>query len=605
MVNVVASLLIEESITSSDTKGLGVHWCPHPSCLEIMEFLSTKSALREHELQHHPGENLWELKCSRNNCTEFFWNSESLDRHELACSGKVIPEGGGIQAGGIAPPPKRRIIRRTANDYNTTAKPNDNLSHQKVRRNKFRNAFRDIKILSSLYGQTLTTPPGVPKGEKARWTASIALLCKDSQGNISPTEYVTIANTLSKVSSTHGNTPERCIANAWVFSASNTDTIRTALHQLIIGVIRNEATPKLLRWYRSRIEELIRTHGTSAICALVEILKEMTKDSSTSQGVLLSILSEWECKARKAQSYLPLGVFSWSEVLHDIQPNERIRNQYTNDTGVIRWGPLHPETTKVSSAMTGKGLTWNANGLRGRLKDGEFNKLIQDEQPEYIHITELRSDVLSLGSPWEFRRAMAASGYDYCIFNWNIRKSDLGHSNIGNHGSAFFSRIRPLSMTCGLAEDDKDEEGRIITVRYSNCVKICTYTPCTTMNTPAVDPKRVLHETGIKNHFMKIRGEGKPVWLIGDINVAPASCDTTCNKESQKNMPGTKVIERLLHNEFKKATGSVDAQTFLNTTMRPLPKTWRGGVPGSWSARLDETRHCWDFIVRNFHWVTD
>ena len=136
-----------------------------------------------------------------------------------------------------------------------------------------------------------------------------------------------------------------------------------------------------------------------------------------------------------------LWEFAWSEVLHNIRPDEMKLASYTNPLGVVRW---EPAISSVCATLRGLGLGWNANGLRKRLENGDLNRMISMHQPAYIFISELKSDVMSLTRPWELRRALAALGYGYAIFNWSVALSDKGASQTGNWGSAFFFANTPF-----------------------------------------------------------------------------------------------------------------------------------------------------------------
>ena len=136
---------------------------------------------------------------------------------------------------------------------------------------------------------------------------------------------------------------------------------------LVEGTLRNALVPKLRRWFRSRLEEVFKTNGTSAMCTLVDIITKLlsaSKEANTCPA-LLEILQEWEVKAAKARGRLPLGQFAWSEVLHNIRPDEMKLASYTNPLGVVRW---EPAISSVCATVRGLGLGWNANGLRKRLE---------------------------------------------------------------------------------------------------------------------------------------------------------------------------------------------------------------------------------------------
>ena len=143
-------------------------------------------------------------------------------------------------------------------------------------------------------------------------------------------------------------------------------------------------------------------------------------------------------------------------------------------------------------------MNWNCNGFRARLKDGGFQQMLDENDPDVLFLNEFKAKPLSLDRPWEFRRALAAKGYHWCTFNYSVAKNaQTGLENCGNWGTAMFSKIRPLSVTCGLNQDNNDVEGRVMTVTFRNAVVVNVYVPCTQMHTKDVDAKRVNFEEGL------------------------------------------------------------------------------------------------------------
>ena len=93
----------------------------------------------------------------------------------------------------------------------------------------------------------------------------------------------------------------------------------------------------------------------------------------------------------------------------------------------------------------------------------------------------------------------------------------LGHSHC--------SRIEPLSVVCGLEPNNDDTEGRVITANFRNATIVNVYAPCTKMNTEVVDVKREKFEQDLAVLITKLQRGLVPVYLTGNLNVAPTQYD--------------------------------------------------------------------------------
>ena len=61
----------------------------------------------------------------------------------------------------------------------------------------------------------------------------------------------------------------------------------------------------------------------------------------------------------------------------------------------------------------------------------------------------------------------------------------------GHYGVALYSKIKPISITAGLGNDELDREGRIITAEYDDFYLIIVYVPTSGMTLDAL-PKRLM-----------------------------------------------------------------------------------------------------------------
>ena len=104
-------------------------------------------------------------------------------------------------------------------------------------------------------------------------------------------------------------------------------------------------------------------------------------------------------------------------------------------------------------------VTWNVNGLRACLGKG-FLDFFQRVDADVVCLqeTKLQPDQIALELP------------GYRLF-WNSAEKK------GYSGTAVFTRVEPLSVTCGIGLDEHDHEGRVITAEFDGFFLVCCYTP--------------------------------------------------------------------------------------------------------------------------------
>ena len=93
-------------------------------------------------------------------------------------------------------------------------------------------------------------------------------------------------------------------------------------------------------------------------------------------------------------------------------------------------------------------VTWNVNGLRACLGKGFLDFAARVDADVFcLQETKLQPHQIELELP----------GYE---LYWNSAEKK------GYSGTAVFTRIKPLSVTCGIGIPEHDTEGRVITVEY-------------------------------------------------------------------------------------------------------------------------------------------
>ena len=150
-------------------------------------------------------------------------------------------------------------------------------------------------------------------------------------------------------------------------------------------------------------------------------------------------------------------------------------------------------------------VTWNVNGLRACLGKG-FLDFFQRVDADVVCLqeTKLQPDQIALELP------------GYRLF-WNSAEKK------GYSGTAVFTRVEPLSVTCGIGLDAHDHEGRVITAEFDGFFLVCCYTPNAQNELARID-YRMQWEDDLRRYLQKLDAE-KPVILCGDLNVAHEDID--------------------------------------------------------------------------------
>ena len=160
-------------------------------------------------------------------------------------------------------------------------------------------------------------------------------------------------------------------------------------------------------------------------------------------------------------------------------------------------------------------VTWNVNGLRACLGKG-FLDFFQRVDADVVCLqeTKLQPDQIALELPC------------YRLF-WNSAEKN------GYSGTAVFTRVEPLSVTCGIGLDENDHEGRVITAEFDGFFLVCCYTPNAQNELARID-YRMQWEDDFRAYLIEL-DKKKPVVLCGDLNVAHEEIDLKNPKSNRGN----------------------------------------------------------------------
>ena len=103
----------------------------------------------------------------------------------------------------------------------------------------------------------------------------------------------------------------------------------------------------------------------------------------------------------------------------------------------------------------------------------------------------------------------------------------------GYSGTAIYTRLQPLGVTCGLGIEEHDHEGRVITLEMPECYLVTVYTPNAQEELRRLD-YRMRWEDDFRAYLLTLDAK-KPVIVCGDMNVAHQEIDLRNPKTNRRN----------------------------------------------------------------------
>jgi exodeoxyribonuclease-3 len=173
-------------------------------------------------------------------------------------------------------------------------------------------------------------------------------------------------------------------------------------------------------------------------------------------------------------------------------------------------------------------ISWNTNGLRATHKQGHFDALFRDYDPDIVCLQETKATPDQL--PLEVRDVFGYESY------FHAPSEKKGYSGVG-----VYTKASPSAVTYGLGIPELDTEGRLITLEYDGYYLINCYFP-----NGGGAPERLEYKLAFYDAFLsyvdKLQKK-KPVIWCGDVNVAHTEIDLARPKENADHV-GFLPIER-------------------------------------------------------------
>ena len=216
-------------------------------------------------------------------------------------------------------------------------------------------------------------------------------------------------------------------------------------------------------------------------------------------------------------------------------------------------------------------VSWNVNGLRSVQTKGALTPLIEELKPDIICLQEIRCSESCKWEPYPWTFAFHSA-------------ETKGHS-----GTLISSKLPPLAGNFGILGVER-QEGRVITLEFKDFYLVNVYTP-----NSGASPERYLYRTTVwdaafRKHIQTLQGlsqgpagTGKPVVIVGDLNVIPTALDTTLNVAVAGQSPPEQAGFATLLAECK----LVDTFRATYPTTRRNSWTTKVGRPYNVGCRLD------------------
>jgi exodeoxyribonuclease-3 len=159
-------------------------------------------------------------------------------------------------------------------------------------------------------------------------------------------------------------------------------------------------------------------------------------------------------------------------------------------------------------------VSWNVNGFRAVLTKG-FEEFFYEVNADIFCIQETKMQ--------EGQVELNYEGYN--IYLNSAEKK-------GYSGTAIFTKEKPINVSYGIAIEEHDNEGRVITLEYDKFYLVNVYTPNAKRELERLE-YRMIWEDDFRKYLISL-DKVKPVIICGDLNVAHKEIDIKNPKTNRR-----------------------------------------------------------------------
>lgn len=196
--------------------------------------------------------------------------------------------------------------------------------------------------------------------------------------------------------------------------------------------------------------------------------------------------------------------------------------------------------------------SWNVNGIRAVIKKGAFQAFVAEHQPDVLCLQETKA-----------KQGQAEVDLPDYEEYWNSA------DKAGYSGTALFSKIKPLQVLNGFADDiateyglaadgygDPAREGRMISAEFETFWVVTVYTPNSKGDLSRLGLRDKQWDPAFLAHIKALE-QTKPVLVCGDLNVAHTE-DDLANPRPNRGKAG-------FTDEERKGIGALIDHGFIDT----------------------------------------
>jgi exodeoxyribonuclease-3 len=172
--------------------------------------------------------------------------------------------------------------------------------------------------------------------------------------------------------------------------------------------------------------------------------------------------------------------------------------------------------------------SWNANGIRALLKKDDFSNWLNISKPAILCFQESKAQK----GQYSFQENVAQQ---YSEYSYSAKKK-------GYSGLIVLTKHKPESIIYGTGNEDFDNEGRVLTLKFKKFTLVNVYRPSTSGQFEIRLPYRKLFDIDFTKYLKKLKQES-PLIVCGDHNVALEDTDLA-NPKPNRDKAGCTVEER-------------------------------------------------------------
>lgn len=216
----------------------------------------------------------------------------------------------------------------------------------------------------------------------------------------------------------------------------------------------------------------------------------------------------------------------------------------------------------ATAAKPATAISWNVNSMRSLLRKNPraIQDLVDQYDPDVLCLQETK-----LQQAHEDIFANILDGFETVVFNSSTAR--LGYS-----GTAIYAKRNCPLMQRSIGDDVGDREGRLIMLEFPGVQLVNVYT----MNAGTAF-KRLSHrlnwDSSFRKHLRHLHSQGKPIVVLGDLNVARHEHDVH-DPNSARKLPGFSDEERGSFEDTLETCGMVDAFRLLYPDVRDRYTYW-------------------------------